>query len=467
MPQVVAAVFTWVGNVASAVFGGGGATGVGAGATGGGISGGIAAVGTGIGGGAGAVAGGGLWAAVGNAALNMAVSTVVSVAFKPSLASTSGAPLDFKADPGAPVPFCVGRTATGGSSVYAEVFGGSNAKFLRFVIVLSGGGPIEAIESFTSNERAETFGGGSGRNAVGYYHDFMYMDYKLGTQPETAHDVVIPPWGSTPSATWTTDHKLSGLATAQWILRYNNRIYSTGVPTPLWVIKGPAVYDPRQDSTYPGGSGSQRYDDPDTWSFAGRDNPYLQALTWCLGHQSNGKVALGVGILWEGIDVASFVEGANIAEDNGWTCGGMVYSSESKWAILEAMLRAGGGRPMRLGAKVSCVVNTPRVSIATLTAADIEGDLVIKGTPGRRDRFNTARPRFRDETSNWQFVQADPVIIAAAVAEDGEPRSREIDFGLVQDLDQASQLAAYDILNSRELGPVNFAAIPKWSQETA
>jgi hypothetical protein len=459
MPQVVAIVgnfFSWVGGA----FGAGGAAGAGTGAAAGAVGTGVTTAALIAPNAAAALATGSIWTTIGSAALNMAISSAISIAFKPDVASTSGAPLDFKADPESPVPFVIGRTATGGSTIYAEVFGGDKARFLRFVVVLSAGGPIEGVEApFRANEQDVTF---VSRNAVGYYNNKMYMDYKLGDQPETAHDVSISPWGSTPSGVFDSDHKLSGIATAQWIMRYTQNEYSTGVPTPRWVLSGPAVYDPREDSTYPGGSGTQRHDDPDTWEFTGNDNPYLQALTWCLGHQSNGLVVLGAGIPWEGIDVAAFVEGANVAEANGWTCGGVAYSSENKWAILETMLRAGGGKPMRLGAKVSCVVSTPRVSIATLTSADIDGTLEINGAPGRRDRFNTARYRYRDEDFDWEFIQADPISISAAVAEDGENRTKEIDFGLVQDKDQGAQLAAYDILDSREIGPIKFPATPKW-----
>lgn len=459
MPQVVAAVggfFSWVGGLGGAGAGASAAAGSAATGTISGALAGTAAVSVATT----AASGATLLSTLGSAAFNLAVSTVLSVAFKPDVASASGAPLDFKADPEAPVPFVIGRTATGGSTVYAEVFGGDKARFLRFIVALSAAGPIESVEApFRSNEQDVTF---SSRNAVGYYHDKMYMDYKLGAQPETAHTVSISPWGSTPSAVFDSDHKLSGIATAQWIMRYTQNEYSTGVPTPRWIVNGPPVYDPREDSTYPGGSGTQRYNDPTTWSFTGNDNPYLQALTWCLGHQSNGEIVMGAGIPWAGIDVAAFVEGANVADANGWTCGGIAYSSENKWAILESMLRAGGGKPMRLGAKVSCVVSTPRVSIATLTSADIDGTLEINGAPGRRDRFNTARYRYRDEDFDWEFIQADPVSISAAVTEDGETRTKEIDFGLVQDKDQGAQLAAYDILDSREIGPIKFPTIPKW-----
>lgn len=461
MPQFIGPVISWIGSVASSVFGGGAAVGgVTAVGTGGGIAGGIGAIGTGITVGTQGVAAASIWASVGNVALNLALSTAVGVVFKPNVASTGGMPVDFKTDPQGPVPFWIGRTGSGGSAVHCEAFGGDKARFLRFIVVLSGAGPIEGVESFHANEIDETFDGA--RNAEVYYHNVMYMDYKLGAQPETVHTVSIPPWGSTPSAVWDADHKLSGIATAQWILRSNETKYSTGVPRSIWVASGPAVYDPREDSTVPGGSGSQRADDPDTWTFAGNQNPFLHGLTWCLGHRSNGKVVFGAGVPAEGINLQAFIEGANVCDANEWKVGGIAYSTEDKWQVLTAMLRAGGGKPMVLGSAIHCTVQTPKVSIATLTAEDVEGELTLAGFPGRRDRINTAFPRYREEDQEWQIVQAAAVSITDLVTEDGETRSREIDFPLVQDVSQASQLAAYDVLDTRELASATFSLPIRW-----
>lgn len=461
MPQFIGGVISWVGSAVSSIFGGGAAaTGVGVGA-GTGVTGGIAAVGTGVGSAVGTTAAGAsLWSSIGNAALNLALSSAISAAFKPKIASGSGMPIDFKTDPQAPVPFMIGRTGTGGSAVYCEAFGGDKARFLRFIVVLSGAGPIEGVESFHANEIDETFD--VNRNAEVYYHNVMYMDYKLGNQPETVHTVSIPPWGSTPSAVWDADHILSGMATAQWILRSNETKYSTGVPRSIWVGSGPAVYDPREDDTVPGGSGDQRADDPDTWTFAGNENPFLHGLSWCLGHQSNGKVVFGAGVPAEGINIQAFIEGANVCDTNEWKVGGIAYSTEDKWQVLTAMLRAGGGKPMVLGSTIHCTVQTPKVSIATLTAEDVEGELTLAGFPGRRDRINTAFPRYREEDQEWQIVQAAAIELSDLVTEDGETRSREIDFPLVQDVTQASQLAAYDVLDTRELAAATFALPIRW-----
>ena len=128
------------------------------------------------------------------------------------------------------------------------------------------------------------------------------------------------------------------------------------------------------------------------------------------------------------------------------------------------MLQAGAGRPMRLGAKISCLVSTPRTSLATLTGADVVGEAQITGTPSRRTRINTVWPKYREEAQGWEIVATDaPVQVAAHIAADGgKVRSREIEYPLVQSPVQAAQLARYDIENSREFQPVVLPCKPAW-----
>lgn len=88
--------------------------------------------------------------------------------------------------------------------------------------------------------------------------------------------------------------------------------------------------------------------------------------------------------------------------------------------------------------------------------------MTLAGFPGRRDRINTAFPRYREEDQEWQITQAAAISIPALVTEDGETRSREIDFPLVQEVTQASQLAAYDVLDTRELAAATFSLPIQW-----
>src|SRR3546814_5056335 len=113
----------------------------------------------------------------------------------------------------------------------------------------------------------------------------------------------------------------------------------TGVHTCALPIFGKwvRVYDPRKDSTYPGGSGSHRALNESTYEWS--DNPALHALTWALGRWENGKRTVGIGAPVANIRVSDFVEAANIADANGWTMGGVEWSTDSKWDIFKRILQ--------------------------------------------------------------------------------------------------------------------------------
>ena len=401
-------------------------------------------------------------------AITAGINAALSSALRPKVGGDFGTQIDFKADPRGPIPYAMGRTGTAGNLVFAQTAGDKN-KYLNYVTVYSAAGPIDSYEAFLVNGTPVTFGTDAGEGASGYYQNRMWRRTQLGARPEASW----LRWTSTGTkdtpadhsglpAEWTSAHKLSGLAADLWGLQYNTTVYSAGPPRKMAVAKWVKVYDPRLDSTYPGGSGPQRANDESTWAWS--DNPYLHALTWVIGRQANGVRILGLGAPLTAIDMAAFVEGANVADANGWKLGGVVYSTDDKWEVLKAMLQAGAGRPMRLGAKISCLVSTPRTSLATLTGADVVGEAQITGTPSRRTRINTVWPKYREEAQGWEIVATDaPVQVAAHIAADGgKVRSREIEYPLVQSPVQAAQLARYDIENSREFQPVVLPCKPAW-----
>lgn len=365
--------------------------------------------------------------------------------------------LNFRADPNAGVPYVIGRTGTAGTYIYATVGEPKNRNML-FYTILSGGGPIDSFVSFSMNKTPVVFDGADTPESGPYRH-LVWQRRQLGTTPQT----YLQPPNTTDAAVlseWDSTHATSGYAAAWYVLGADQNAYSNGVPDPLWVLKGVRCYDWRQDSTYPGGSGSQRLATPSTWGWT--ENPAVHAVAWILGRYANGKRVLGLGGTLSQIVMAKYTEWANVCDANGWNVGGVVYSTDTKWQVLKAICQAGGAYPTPLGAKISVIFNAPRVSIATLTGADMEAEPTIVGSRSRRDRFNAAVPRFRSEANGWQIVPAAPLVVSSYVTADGGQRTKELEWPLVQDVDQATQLAAYAICNSRELGPLDFSLIPSW-----
>lgn len=385
-----------------------------------------------------------------------AVALVSSFFVKPPGLGGGGTTTDWKADPQAGVPIVIGRTANGGNIVHHDSFGKDN-KFAFFSTVLSYG-PIEEYEALLVDRQAVTFDGSN--NAVGYYSDRMWLDTQLGATPEAS---ALTPTNIGPWPGWDAASKLSGFAADLWELKYDVKgdvNYINGIPKRLSILKGVKVYDPRLDSTYPGGSGSCRALNESTYVYS--ENPWLHALTWAFGRFQNGVKVVGVGMALAAINVPAYVEAANIADANGWSCGGVVYSTDDKWDRLKAMAQAGGGVPTRQSAQLSCLVNAPRVSLATITRADLAGDATIAGTTSRRQRINGVVPRYRSEDHDWEIVPAAVVRVADYVTADGGERTRELDMPLVQDVDQAAQLARYEIENNRERGPITLPLKPLW-----
>lgn len=374
----------------------------------------------------------------------------------------SGQATTWRADPGAPSTITFGRTLVGGDIRYKKAHDKNN-RYDTLVVVLSGCGPIQSIDATYADKRVVNF---TGMAAQAPWLDRMWQDTQLGACPEAAQlstGVGTPPG-------WTSAHKLSGYAAAMLTFTYHAKgdNPTTTLPQMGWLGHWVKGYDPREDSTYPGGSGSQRWDDETTWEWT--ENPFILALTYAIGwHQGLGNVRVGgVGMPIEAIDLAAFVEAANVADLNGWKAGGQVTTSDDKWETMKALCQAGSGEPVRYGAVLSCIVNSPKISIATISLSDLIGEASITTAQTRRERVNGIIPRYRSEDHFWEVVPASCIRNSTYLAEDGgKERTREITYPLVQcaageQPAQAAQLAAYDVANAREASPIVLPLKLRW-----
>ena len=144
-----------------------------------------------------------------------------------------------------------------------------------------------------------------------------------------------------------------------------------------------------------------------------------------------------------------------------WT-GLPVTRPDTLWNSLKMMLQAGGAQPALVGGVITSINRAPRVSLATITRSDIVGKCTFAGTQPRRSRINSVIPQYRSEAHDWEMVSASAVSIADYVALDGDERTQEIAYQLVQDVNQAAQLATYDICDAREAGPGSIPLGPWW-----
>lgn len=356
----------------------------------------------------------------------------------------------------APQPYMMGRTYSAGVLRHDVGYGPEIDKvknpYLGKVVVYSGGGPIQEIESRQFDYQPLSFDSG-------WYFGFIGAPGQLGETPQPA--AMVPPFAGMPG--WGPDYKLNGEAAVLWNFRFDKKAkrYASGIPPYGIVARGVKVYDPRLDSTYPGGSGSHRITDETTWAYS--ENPALHAIAYIYGRHQNGKRTFGVGMPIEGIDMAGFVTLANVCDANGWVIGGSIFEPHDRWENLKDILAAGGAEPIFAGGKITCRYRAPRVAMETIFEADLgDADMEITTAQSYRDRLNGVVPKYRSEEHNWQYVSTETVSVPEYVAEDGEEKVVERQFNLVQEPNQAAQLAAYELVDGREMGPIVLTLKPYW-----
>ena len=348
-------------------------------------------------------------------------------------------------------PCIIGETYFGGVLRHDVGYGGKVGKVqnpYRGMVIVYSLGPVEGLVAQYADFLPVSFSSGA---ATGYYAGFMYADSQVGVSPESS--ALTPQWGSMPG--WGASYKLSGKAAILWGLKFDKdgKIFTSGVPQLGAVWQGVMAYDPTQDSTRPGGSGSHRIDDESTWEYS--ENPRDHALSYIYGRYVDDKKVFGIGLAEDAIDIAAFTAWGNVCEANGWKVGGVIFEPGDRWANLKRIMAAGSAEPIFAGGVLSVKYDAPRVSLVTITPDDYsDGAYRTKGMQTWRDRINTIIPKYRSGAHKWEYVESDAVTDAGYLAEDGEEKIDTYQIDLCQDKDQAAQLATYKLVNGREMFPI-------------
>jgi len=359
-----------------------------------------------------------------------------------------------------PLPYLMGETYSGLQMAHEAGWGAplkkvKNPYYFR-ACVASFCGPVAALMGIYGDFVEIPF---SGNAATGFYSGFLWADHQLGATPEPG--VLQPQWPGCPD--WGDDYKLSGWAGIGFSLLFDKEgeRFASGQPQFGAVWQGVMVYDPRLDSTYPGGSGSCRIDDESTWVYS--ENPALHALTYAYGRYQNGKKVFGVDLGDAAIDVAGAVAWANLCDANGWKVGGTIYEPGDKWNNLKLICQAGGCEPVLAGGYLRWRWQRPHVSLRTITFRDLaRPDSESPSNQSWKRRRNTIIPQWRSAANKWDYVQSTPITKEEWLDEDGEEKAFEQQLRLVQDADQAAQLCAYQLAEEREAGLITLVLKPEF-----
>lgn len=406
---------------------------------------------------------------VATAALLTKIGTIASIA---SAAATVAARLTAKPPPARgtvnettigmnqPMPYLIGETYSGGAMLHEAGYGATlkkvkNPYYFR-AVTYSFCGPLAALMGIYADFEQIPF---SGNAATGFYSGFLYADTQLGATPESG--ALTAQWAGCPN--WGSDYKLSGHGAVGFSLLFDKEgeRFASGQPQLGTVWRGVLCYDPRLDSTRPGGSGTQRIDDETTWGW--NRNPACHAATYGYGRYQNGIKVFGVDLGDAAIDLAGTIAWANLCDANGWSVDGTIYEPGDKWANLKEICQAGGGEPVLAGGLLKWRWQKPHVSLRTITGDDLaRPDMEVPSNHTWKQRRNTIIPLWRSAANKWDYVQTDPVTKTEWVEEDGEEKAFEQQYRLVQDKDQAAQLGAYQIAEERGAGTITLVLKPEF-----
>lgn len=378
-----------------------------------------------------------------------------------------------------PTPYMIGDTYSGGALVHKTGYGAAINKvenpLLAMAVTYSAGGPIGGIDQYLADFEPLTIDPGDGQ-AQGYFHGILFV--RASTGPLLQSTALTGPWGNIPG--WGASAKQSGKAHALWSLKWDskNGKYQSGAPQLGVRGRGVLTWDPRKDSTWPGGSGVQRWASPKdraafdaaraTWVYTNR--PGLHALRYALGTwerdltsgSSDYVLTFGIGIPIEGLVVADFIELENICDANAWTVSGVLYEPGDKMANLKRILEAGGAEPCWKGGKLGLRLRAPRISLDTITRSDLsDGEVRAAGTQVWESRINAVIPKYRSPDHKWEMQATTKKTVADYVTVDGEEKPKEVPFECVTSPTQATQLALYALYDSREFGPVTIPIKPR------
>lgn len=354
--------------------------------------------------------------------------------------------LNASIDPRTPRKIVFGQTAMA-TDIRDQEYTDNQTYLHRFIVTASHA--VQSIDEIWFDEKlAWTAGGGVQGQFVGY------LTVATRTEGSAANAINI-------SARMGSTRRFTGLAYIHLRFKLTGNSKKTespfaqSIPSRITIRgKGAKVYDPRLDSTVPGGSGSQRADNQSTWAWDddGARNPALQLLWYLLGWRINGKLAVGLGIPKERIDLESFIAAANLCDDEislaaggtepRYRSDGVFSEADSPTTVIDALKASMYADFDDVGGKLRLFVfyNDLAVPQASFDTGNVLGEFEWRQTPALDETFNIVRGIFTDPSNNALYQPVDyPQIELESV--DGIDRIDTFDLPMVQSASQAQRLA--------------------------
>lgn len=383
---------------------------------------------------------------------SIALSGVTEMLFAPKMPRSQLSRLNVSLDPSTPRKAVFGTTAMNLDLRYHET-SGTDQEYVDYIIALA----AHEIQGLDQIWFEESKAWQSGTGVTSKYSGYL-TDVDIRYAGTSANYIAI-----NGGSKWGSSRLLTGCAYVHLrIKRSGNSKKSEsplvqGLPSRVTIIgEGALLYDPRLDSTVPGGSGAHRSNNQATWGNYTDpddcDNPALQLLWWLLGWKINNKLSIGCGVPPERIDMESFITAANICDESvlmatgstqkRYRTSGTATDGDSRMDIINNFLACMNGTLRDNNGKLSLTVLKNDLSdwVLQLTDEDVLDEFKWDQTRGLSQSYNKVRGRYIDPSENslYQLVEYPEIGFDSP---DGIERVLTLDLAYVEDGRRAQRIA--------------------------
>lgn len=358
-----------------------------------------------------------------------------------------------------PQGFTYGEDMLSGPLIWANTGGDGNNDLHR--IVAMHGREIEEFLAYRIDDDDIVVGVDIATEADpitgGKYEGVMDIDVRHGTATQT----VIAAMTSTFASLWTSAHRARGwsLLYTKMHLEDNNEAYQNGIPQNMRaLVKGHKVYDPRLDSTQPGGAspGPHRVDDDTTWEWS--DNPALCLADFWIWDN------VGMGEETDRVDYGLVFIAANICDElvlippaspttqqKRYTCNLSFFATQNRGEIVEMLTTAMLGRAVFSQGQWRMWAGAVQTPDVVLTEANLAGPIQMQASSGSAVRYNRTRGKFIDPTRDYSANAYPEIRNAGFEAIDGEVRYEVFDINTCNNSFEAQRDAIIKLRMSRNM----------------
>jgi len=393
---------------------------------------------------------------------SIALSTASMALFGPKVPKTQMSRLNVSLDPSTPRKVVFGTTAMPLDLRYHES-SGTDQEYVDYIIAVAAHKVTSITEIWFEEKQAWTSTGG----VTATYSGYLTVDFR--TEGTDANTIAINGGGK-----WGSSRRLTGCAYVYLRIKRTGNTKKaesplvSGLPSRVTIIgDGALLYDPRKDSTVPGGSGSHRATDQSTWGIYTNaddtDNPALQLLWWLLGWEINGKLSVGCGVPYTRIDMPSFITAANICDENvtlaiggtqkRYRTSGTASDADDRMEIINNFLASMNGTLRDNGGKLTLTAmkNDLADYVLTFDENDMIGGFDWQQTRGLTENYNVVRGRYVDPSNNSLYQMVDYPEVGFA-SPDGIERVMSLDLPYIEDGRRAQRIAKQVIQRNQYRG---------------